>query len=69
MKRIGTVSVLCLAILVITTISLLYNKQINPLKLQSSEVMKSSELAPEEDTQVIMGHMTNQTERLIKRLL
>lgn len=69
MKRIGTVSVLCLAILVITTISLLYNKQINPLKLQSSEAMKSSEFAPEEDTQVIMGHMTNQTERLIKRLL
>ncbi|KAG1459109.1 hypothetical protein G6F46_002516 [Rhizopus delemar] len=25
--------------------------------------MKSSEFAPEEDTQVIMGHMTNQTER------
>jgi hypothetical protein len=37
--------------------------------LQSSDVMKSSEFAPEEDTQVIMGHMTNQTERLINRLL
>lgn len=56
MKRIGTVTVVTLVMLVTATILLLYSKQIKSTMATSS--------SSQQDSQVIMGHMTNQTERL-----
>ncbi|CEG63610.1 Putative ERV2 protein-like protein [Rhizopus microsporus] len=55
MKRIGTVTVVTLVMLVTATILLLYSKQIKSTMATSS--------SSQQDSQVIMGHMTNQTER------
>lgn len=56
MKRIGTVTVVTLVMLVTATILLLYSKQIKSTMATSS--------SSQQDSHVIMGHMTNQTERL-----
>jgi hypothetical protein len=56
MKRIGTVTVVTLVMLVTATILLLYSKQIKSTMATSP--------SSQQDSHVIMGHMTNQTERL-----